>query len=428
VEKQIIEPDILKYFFEDTFIPPRLANDLMDEYSFIYANGELFIYQDGVYMPIGVDVVKKQCRERLGNASRINRVNEVLEHVKIMSLIDSKEINTHKRKLNLVNGMYDIDTQELSKHAKSYLSTIRIPVIFDAKADCSVITDWLQSTLKDAQCIELACELFGYMLIPDTTMCKAFMLTGPGSNGKSTFLTVLENFIGNSNVSKIPLQELSENRFKRADVFGKLVNLFADLDNRELESTTYFKTIVSGDSIDAERKLQNPFSFKPFARLVFSANEIPRSQDKSHAYYRRWAIIPFENRFEGKDERKGLADELSKPKNLSALLNCALSGLRHVLERQAFIEPDRVKQALFEYEKANDPVKGFISDACIFDANERTERGALYISFTRYCDEAGFKAITRNAFYQRIRVFREIQDIQEHNGERVFSGIKLKAG
>ena len=161
-------------------------------------------------------------------------------------------------------------------------------------------------TTLPPDCIYLVEELLGYALIPDNRYEKAFMLVGDGANGKSTFLTFLEGFIGRDNVSKVPLQELGEHRFKRADLLGKLINFFADLDANALESTSYFKTIVSGDKIDAERKHQDPFYFRPFARLLFSANEIPRSKDRSFAYYRRWCIIPFPNRFIGDDADRSL--------------------------------------------------------------------------------------------------------------------------
>ena len=420
--------DTAKYFEGSTFIPSNLADNLMSEYDFICSLGELFIYQGGVYRPIGIEFIKNQCREKLQQASRINRVNEVIAHIQDMRYIDADKLNTYKHLINLENGMYDIKNDKLLSHSKEYFSTVRIPVKYDPSVSYANISDWLSSTLADPECIQLACELFGYCLIPDTSMSKAFMLVGSGANGKSTFLTVLENFIGKDNISKVPLQELSDNRFKRAELFGKLVNLFADLDNKALESTSYFKTIVTGDSIDAERKHQDPFSFRPFARLVFSANEIPRSRDKSFAYYRRWAIIPFEKQFVGVNDNKGLAEELSKPENLSALLNCALPALREIQKRQSFSEPGKVKEALNEYEKQNDPIKAFVAECCEFYATARVERGSLYDAFCKYCNETGFKAVTNRNFYQRMRVFNEIREVQQDNGKRVFEGIKLIAG
>ena len=419
--------DPSRFFEEKTFTPSILADELMSEYDFIFTNGELYLYQNGVYRPIGVEFIKTKCREKLQKASRIYRINEVIAHIQDLSGVDGERLNTHKLLVNLENGMYDIKTGGICDHSKDYLSTIRIPVRYDPKVSYGFINEWLESTLVDADCIQLACELLGYCLIPDTTMAKAFMLVGAGANGKSTFLTVLENFIGQDNISKVPLQELSDHRFKRAELFGKLVNLFADLDNRALESTTYFKTVVTGDSIDAEKKNQNPFSFRPFARLVFSANEIPRSRDRSFAYYRRWCIIPFDKQFMGLDDKKGLADALSRPENLSALLNCALPELKRIIDRQSFSEPAKVKEALNEYEKQNDPIKAFVAECCQFDAMARVERGSLYDKFCQYCDETGFKTVTNRSFYQRMRIFQQVKEIQDHSGKRLFDGIKFIA-
>lgn len=419
--------DISRFFEDKTFTPSILADELKSEYDFIFTNGDLYLYQGGVYRPIGIEFIKNKCREKLQKASRINRINEVIAHIQDTTCVDGEKLNTYKYLINLENGMYDIKTEKIISHSKDYLSTIRIPVEYDPSVSYANISDWLESTLIDAECIQLACELFGYCLIPDTAMAKAFMLVGVGANGKSTFLNVLENFIGKDNVSKVPLQELSDHRFKRAELFGKLVNLFADLDNKALESTSYFKTIVTGDSIDAERKNQNPFSFRPFTRLVFSANEIPRSRDRSFAYYRRWCIIPFDKQFMGADDKKGLAEELSKPENLSALLNCALPELKRILERQTFSEPAKVKEALSEYEKQNDPVKAFVSECCQFDGLARVERGSLYDKFCQYCEETGFKTVNNRNFYQRMRIFQQIKELQQDDGKRVFIGIKISS-
>jgi putative DNA primase/helicase len=432
-EKTEAEKKVSKYYYKDengrqAFSHGKLAEELMSEYDFVCVDGILYIYLNGVYKAIGDDYVDSICQKRLGYSARNSRIKEVVSYIKRVKRTESDSLNTHKFLINLNNGMYDITNEKLLQHSKNYLSTIRIPVNYDSSVSYSVISDWLASTLCDPECIQLACELFGYCLIPDTTMAKAFMLVGSGANGKSTFLTVLENFIGKDNVSKVPLQELSDHRFKRAELFGKLVNLFADLDNRALESTTYFKTIVTGDSIDAERKNQNPFSFRPYTRLVFSANEIPRSRDRSFAYYRRWCIIPFERQFMGADDKKGLAEELSKPENLSALLNCALSELKNVMKRQSFSEPEKIKNALNEYEKQNDPVKAFVDECCQLDPYARIERGSLYTAFCQYCDDTGFKSVTNRNFYQRLRIFREIKELTDSDGKRQFQGIKLLIG
>ena len=78
---------------------------------------------------------------------------------------------------------------------------------------------------------------------------KAFMLFGSGNNGKSVFIKLIESFVGRRNASHVTLQDLDGERFGPPDLYGKLVNVFADLKASKLSSTGNFKTFVSGDSM-----------------------------------------------------------------------------------------------------------------------------------------------------------------------------------
>ncbi|MFC1717075.1 phage/plasmid primase, P4 family [Candidatus Poribacteria bacterium] len=315
------------YFNGNVFVPKRLADKLMAEHSFVSCGGTMNVYQGGVYKPAGEPFVKRICREHLREDSRTHYINEVMAHISDMTYAEPDDLNTHKHLVNMQNGMFDLREDRLIPHSPEFLSTIRIPVDYDPKSqfESSRIARFLADVLP-SDCIDLIEEFFGYALIPDNRFGKAFMLTGGGANGKSTLLNLLERFIGRENVSKVPLQELDQHRFKRADLFGKLVNMFPDLNAHAVKSSTYFKAVTTGDVIDAERKNRDPFYFRPFARMIFSANEIPSSSDRSFAYYRRWSIIPFPNQFVGENADTNLIDRLTQPDELSALLNQALIG------------------------------------------------------------------------------------------------------
>lgn len=411
------------YFSKNTFIPPRLANTLMSEHTFLNAGGQLYIYKDGVFNVTGREFIRQECRARLQDEGRINRVNEVIAHIEDMTHIKPDELNTSSQLINLQNGMLDWQTKELLPHDPEYRSTMRIPVRYDPDVEWREVAAFLSSTLP-GDCMDLALELFGYVLIPDMRFHKAFMLTGGGSNGKSTFLDLLEAFVGSENICEIPIQELCENRFKRAELHGKLVNLFADLDARALYSTTYFKTVVSGDAIDAERKHCDPFNFRPFARLIFSANEVPLSKnDNSFAYFRRWCIIPFQKRFTGDDADKKMREKITTPAELSGLLNWALKGLDRLWKQQDFSQPETVKEALKDYQKANDSVAAFIDDQCEIVKDAEIERGALYDAYSAYCDYQGYDTLTRRACYDKVK----LHDVKEKRlpKQRLFVGIQL---
>jgi len=58
-----------------------------------------------------------------------------------------------------------------------------------------------------------------------------------------------------------------------------------------------FKAITWCDRITAEVKYRDSFEFAPFARLLFSANRSLGSNDASEAFFYRWLIVTFQERF-----------------------------------------------------------------------------------------------------------------------------------
>ena len=168
------------------------------------------------------------------------------------------------------------------------------------------------------------------------------------------------------NTSHVPLQDLDKDRFAAADLYGKMVNTFADLKAEKLSSTGMFKTLVSGDTVRAQEKYGKPFSFRKYAKLIFSTNKIPESDDKSYAYYRRWLILPFEKVLEKEDRDTKLIDKLNTPDELSGLLNLALIALKQLHKDEGFKDVS-VEKIRKEYDESSDTVKAFLDDRCVVD-------------------------------------------------------------
>jgi putative DNA primase/helicase len=407
------------------FIPKRLADELMKEFSCIYTAEQLYVYQNGVYQPCGDDFIRKQCRNRLGEESRTNRVTEVIEHITDLCKIDTDELNIKAKELiNVKNGMLNWKTGKLLPHDKQYLSTIQTPVAYKPEAKCPHIDRFFNKTLPQ-DCIPLVEEIAGYCLIPDVRFERAFMFVGSGANGKSTLLNLIGAFLGKSNISKIPLQELCDHRFKRAGLFGRVANIFTDLSSKSLQDPSYFKAIVSGDDIDAERKFKTPFSFKPFSRLIFSANKIPRSYDRTFAFYRRWSIVPFPFTFKGRKANRNLISKLTTKDEMSGLLNRAVTGLKRVFKNRDFTENETTREALQDYKIENDSILAFITDKCRQDKKYCVERTTLYHSFTLFCAAEGRNTVGRKLFYSGIRELQGVRD-KTINGRRFFVGIGMK--
>jgi putative DNA primase/helicase len=87
------------------------------------------------------------------------------------------------------------------------------------------------------------------------------MLHGDGRNGKGTLLRVIEVFLGRVNCSNRSLQDLDNNRFAVADLFGKIANILADsiiniLSKRTFGPNTVSSNIINAKSPDNPSKIQ----------------------------------------------------------------------------------------------------------------------------------------------------------------------------
>lgn len=411
-------------FFEDkTFIPKRLADYLMVNYQFKYAAETLWVYQNGVYSPRAEAFVAHEAQKALDEAARSNRIQEAVEYIKRATMTDFPEPNL--KFINVKNGRLDWQKLKLHPHQIRYFDTVQLPVLYDPEASCPNFEKYLETTF-DADVIPLVKEIMGYCLIPSTKFEKAVMLTGSGSNGKSVFLDVIQYLLGEDNISNVDLQSLEENKFMAAELLGKLANIYADLSAQAMKTSRMFKTLVTGDRISAERKFGQPFQFNNHAKLIFSANELPRNNDRTYAYYRRWLIIPFTRTFDKDTADRSLRDKLKK--EVSGIFNYALEGLQQLHQNGAFSEPEQIKQALTEYQIHNDSVAAFVADCVEEDPNSSVQKQKLYDIYRRWCSAQGIikPAGQRTVKDTLYRIFPAIDEYRDGNfGPWCWVGVNL---
>ncbi|MFZ0514125.1 MAG: phage/plasmid primase, P4 family, partial [Candidatus Nitrosopolaris sp.] len=288
-----------------------LIDTIMKEHTFmtIIDTEEMYCYHNGYFCKRG-DWVIRENAELLYPAITKHEVSEIINHIKQQTGIERSEINCNIDIINVQNGLLNIHTKKLSDPTPTNLSTIQIPVIYDPEAKCPLILEFLNQVLRKKD-IPVMLQVIGYCLYKGCEFEKAFMLHGGGSNGKGVLIQIIEGFLGESNCSHRSLQDLDSNRFAAADLYGKHVNTFADLKSLRLSNTGNFKMLVSGDSITGEHKFEHSFTFRNYAKLIFSANEIPESDDKTDAFYRRWIIFHFDKQFHGGNEDTNLAKKLT---------------------------------------------------------------------------------------------------------------------
>lgn len=415
---------------ETRIVPPALADHLMTEAHYLNLTTtlepRLLVYRNGAYRPGGDVFLREACKSALGDDFRTRHLTEVLACVETATRRSPGEADSHLDLLNCKNGMVNWQSGKILPHSPEYLSSVQFPINYRPEARCPAIEKFLNEVLP-ADCIAPILELVGYLLLPDTSLEIATMLEGAGANGKSTLMGVVDALLGPENVSHIPLQALGENRFAAAQLEGRLANLFPDLDARLIKTSGTFKALVSGDPIMAERKFGVPFSLRPYARLIFSCNRLPRSWDTSEAFFRRWLIIAFPNSFEGERADTKLLGKLTTEDELSGLLNLAIKGLRTLTARGRFVKPETAKKALQEYRLQSDPALSFLAEQCTTEAEGKADllvgKDALYAAYRTFCEAEGIYPDSRRAFNKRFQdLYPEAKEWRPRGQERLWRG------
>lgn len=384
----------------------NLVKDIMGDNLFLTLpdTRDILLFDNGFWAPVGRDFIEQDAQERCGITEVLTKMklSEICGHVERSTFKSRDVLDTHPMILNLINGEFDIATGKLSTHNPENYSTVRLPLVFDPTATCPKIERFFSEVLAE-QDIQVILELFGYSTIRDNRFQKAFLFTGDGSNGKSTLLNLLQAFVGSDNVSSVPWFSLEHDRFSKAALQGKLLNLFPDLPSQSLTLTGAFKMLVGGDVIGSERKFGSFFTFTNYARLIFSANKPPKISDDSYAFWRRWAMINFPNSFKGKQANKTLLASLTTQTELSGLLNLALTGLQRLLTNDDFSYKPTVDEVQETYLRAADPVYSFLKDCCVTSADDSTPKDELYDGFKTYCEKNGIPIIRPNSFARSLQ-------------------------
>ena len=412
-----------------------IASKLLNENRFatINVSGAVYVYRDGVYTENGEAYTKRLVQQNVEpSAISTHLVNEVIGHVQRSTFVKPDIFLSDTQHLVVQNGLLDTSTGKVEAHTPNFYSLTKLPVAYDPAAGCPAFRKFLSEVVY-AEDIPVIQEWFGYCLHRGYPAQVALLLIGEGSNGKSTLIGVLKALLGFESISSVSLQELEINRFAKADLFGKLANLYADLPDAALRGVGTFKMLTGGDPIRGEKKFQNSFPFVNFAKLIFSCNVVPEVYEDTKAFFRRWVIIQFPNSFEGEKADKDLLGKLTTAAELSGILNIALEGLARVKAKNWASSNSRsTEEVRLDYIRRSSPIKAFLMDCTAFKADGATPKKALFEAYIKYCARMKLATVTYQTFLTNLPIYvgeKSLTDSKEtFAGRRVpcFRGIVLR--
>lgn len=401
------------------FVPGLLAKHMAQSVRAFYAAEQYYAYKGGVYMDMSDLLARNTVRElMIPRYTTLGNITDAEGQWRMQIVKPLREINSNPYIINLKNGLYNVLDDAFREHSPDYLSTVQLNVSYTPGAECPRFLQYLEESLGSGE-MPLVQEMLGYFLIPVNKAQKSFVIVGePGAGKSKLLLTLNEILLGQQNVSNIPWQSLNE-RFKTAELFGKLANIFADLPTKNIDDNGIFKALVGEDFLTAERKNKDPFSFQPYARLLFSCNNIPRNYgDKSEGFYRRLIIIRFAKTVPEEKKDADLMDKFHA--EADGIFMFAVEGLKRLIaNKYRFSETENTIAELQRYRIDSNSVLSFVDECCAIETGAETSRDELFTKYREYCHNAGLSPVSQKNFNKDIETpFPAVKRSRDRIGSR----------
>ncbi|MBO6776144.1 MAG: bifunctional DNA primase/polymerase [Marinibacterium sp.] len=390
----------------------RMTLDAIGRANVICADAFVWRWQDrGVWTQQDDRAIKQAVQARLDAEDMIDvtatLVNGVTDVFKNEIYKPEHQFNLgNPEAVNCLNGELALDEfvgWHLEPHCRENYRTTQIPVTYDPQADAPMFRGFLGQVFRDDHDrddkISAVLELMGYTLMSHARHEKFVMLIGPGANGKSVLLAVLEGLLGSENVAGVQPANF-DNRFQRAHLHQKLANIVTELKQGEVIADAELKAITSGEPATVEHKHKDPFVLRPFATCWFGTNHMPHTRDFSEALFRRATIPQFNRTFAKEEQDPQLKDKLQA--ELPGILNMCLDAYARAVS-DGFTEPQSSNEAKKEWRLEADQVALFVDEACRREPGARTPAGDLFMAYQSWAAENGIsKTMSQKGLRDRL--------------------------
>lgn len=357
-----------------TEILPEILAIIMAENRFLYdKNKSLWRYDSiaGVWREDGEEYVNTFIRRHIESeeSQRIWVVSEVISAVKGHAYTGEKFPDADPRFIPFLNCVYDLQTKKIIEFSPEQYLKIKLPVTLTEKfKKCEKIDRTIREWVSDED-VKRLYQLMAYCLYRGYPIQRFFILYGGGNNGKSQFLGLLEKFIGEENVSNESLNDIIKTPFSAGNLWNKLINSTGEMLYSVLNDTDKLKKLTGGDGLMCNRKQRQAFPFKNYAKLLFNTNEIPKTNDRTTAFFRRVSIIKFANEFVGERDNKKLLEEITTPAELSGLAWTLVSVLQELYDNSWDFLDKSLDETKTEYEELSNPILNAVDEAFDRDYN-----------------------------------------------------------
>lgn len=409
----------------------------------VYADGHVWRYDEleHIYRPIDPRVLRQIVHQfagtmvHSGEKPRPLKVNAGLASGVITvaqdQLYEVDYFSNALMGLTFANGFVTVAQHEINVrgHSPAHRARFRYAFNFDHNAVPSKFLEFLGQVFRDDSDAEdkrkLLQEYIGISMLGEAARYQRMLiLLGRGANGKSVFQRIAEAAMPTASVCSIAPQTFGQ-EYRRAMLAGKLLNIVSELPDAVVLDSANFKAVIAGDPIVGRHIYGVPFTFRPVAGHLCSANRLPESADQSHGFWRRMLVLSFNRVFSESEQNASLADDLIA-NELPAIVSWFVIGAQRVLRQGGYTIPASHQAALDKWRHDADPVRAFAEErlTLVDDDKVMLPSRIIYATYRAWCAENGYRALAINRFGERMKV---LQMCPRHTMNGSFYAVGLRA-
>jgi putative DNA primase/helicase len=325
------------------------------------------------------------------------------------------------------NGILNLRTRTLAQHSPLLFTTTCLPCDYSASAKCPLFDKFLDELwAEDREARDALQEIFGYLLTPDTSQQRIFLIIGPKRAGKGTLVHLLRELLGADNVTFQRLASLA-GEFGCWPLIDKSLAVVADARLKTTDTHRLTETLLSisgGDPQTINRKYASFWSGRLNVRFLITTNVLPVLADASGTIATRFIVLRLTESFYGKEDRE-LASKLTK--ELSGVLNWSLAGLERLERRGYFLQPASGAEHIQRMADLAAPIATFAREWCEVGPGRSIKVKELYRAYQAWSKETGQKPQPAHLFGKELHDACPSLVAMGHGHRRTYVGIGLSA-
>lgn len=361
---------------------------------------------------------------------------------KAYMMVDSKEFQEDAWLLNTPAGVIDLSTAELMPHDAKY-KMMNMTKCAPQQIETPMFNKFLNTIFcGDVDLIRYVQTIIGSSLVGKVYSENLVIVTGDGSNGKSTLFNLIHQLLGDYSVSIDPELLMSSRANDQKLGMSMLQNKrFAEAQETEEGQrlrSSMLKRLVSTNSVVAKQLYKNPSEFIPTHTLILATNHLPKISSTDLGTWRRIVVVPFNATIKPEDMIPDFHNILLEREG-AGVLQWAIEGAVAFKEAGCLLsdKPEAVLIASQEYRQSEDWIEAFLGASCDYrdkhDEDITVRHDVLYRRYRKWCESAGEYARSAQLFTRAMQGAGWVYNPSHINtqsglAESVWYGLSLTNG